>query len=45
MQRKLSELAKNESNFVTQTIGKIVQQQSSLDQRQRLENSENNKSG
>jgi len=37
MQRKLSELAKNDSNFVTQTIGRIVQQQTSLDKQQNSE--------
>uniref|UniRef100_A0A915P2Z2 Uncharacterized protein n=1 Tax=Meloidogyne floridensis TaxID=298350 RepID=A0A915P2Z2_9BILA len=38
MQRKLSELAKNDSNFVTQTIGRIVHQQTSLDKQQNYEN-------
>uniref|UniRef100_A0A1I8B8V7 Uncharacterized protein n=1 Tax=Meloidogyne hapla TaxID=6305 RepID=A0A1I8B8V7_MELHA len=37
MQRKLSELTKNDSNFVTQTIGRIVQQQTSLDQQHNSE--------
>jgi hypothetical protein len=37
MQRKLSELAKSE---FTQTIGKIIQQQTSLNKQQTLDNSE-----